>query len=59
MKERFLNTFANIPLNIRKTIIYVDDDYGAMTWLVLWLEVKADTEVARKALEFLSATEII
>lgn len=59
MKEDFYRTFANIPLGLRKDIIYVDKEYGAMTWLVLKLEVDANTAVSEKALKFLKGTDII
>ncbi len=59
MKEDFLRTFANVPLGLRREIIYVDQEYGTMSWLVLNLEVKQGTEVAQRALTFLKAAGII
>jgi len=59
MKEQFYRVFANIPLGERPNPIYVDEKYGAMSWLVLKLEVDHDTEVSKKALQFLSDTQII
>lgn len=58
-EDRFYQAFANIPLSERKNPIYVDKEYGAMSWLVLKIEVENDTKVADRALEFLSKTGII
>ena len=59
MKERFFAIFANLPLSERKNPIYVDREYGPMSWLVVNLEVRADTELGKKALEVLSKLEFI
>ena len=59
LKTRFLKVFANIPLGLRNDIIYVNEKYGTMSWFVVWLEVKADTEVAQEVLAFLAKEEII
>ncbi len=54
MKERFLKTYANLPLGLRCEIIYVltDGKYKdePMTWNACWLEIKNNTEVGKKIL---------
>jgi len=59
MKENFLKMFANLPLPLRNEIIYVDKQYGPMTWNVVRLEVMQNTDIGLAALEFLSAAQII
>lgn len=55
----FLKTYANVPVGMRTDIIYATEKYGPMTWRVVWLEVKADTELAKEILAFLKAENII
>ena len=59
MKEKFYKTFANLPLPERSMPIYVDQKYGAMSWFVVWLEVKGDTEIGNQALETLTKNNLI
>lgn len=58
-KMRWTETFNNCPLGERMMTIYVDETYGAMSWLVLNLEVRQDTPIAQKALKFLADSQII
>ncbi len=59
MKENFYKTFANLPISERRNPIYVDQKYGAMSWFVVWLEVKGDTEIGIQALESLTKNNLI
>lgn len=59
MKEDFQKTFINVPLAERKMPIYVDEEYGPISWLVLALEVEHETELSKKALDFLKRENII
>lgn len=43
----------------RNSVVYTHEKYGPMTWNVVWLEVKADTELAKEILAFLKAENII
>ena len=58
-KRDFEKVFSNVPLNERRMPIYVHQEFGPMSWLVLKLEVDFDTEIAIKALKFLKETKII
>jgi len=58
-KEAFDKVFANIPLSERRMPIYVDQEYGPMSWYVVNLEVLAMTIVGIRALEFLKKNNII
>jgi len=59
MKERFLKIYANLPIPLRSEVIYVDKEYGACSWNVVLLEVKADTEIGKTALKQLEKMKII
>jgi len=49
-KEKFLRTYANIPLNLRNDIALVLEDGRPITWDVAFFEVKNDTESSKKIL---------
>ncbi len=58
-RVKFYTTYPNVPLGVRKQIIYVDDDFGPMTWQVIWFEVEARTKISEKILEGLVALKFI
>jgi len=58
-EEQFKKVFANLPIPERQNPIYVDSQYGAMSWNVVWIEVKAGTEVGSRAVKFLKEQKII
>lgn len=58
-KERFLKTYANLPLGIRHEIILVLDDRGPITWDVAFIEIKTDTPLSIIILEKLEKLQII
>lgn len=59
MKPEFLRVYANIPIPLRKEIIYVDDKSGPISWEVAYLEVENETELGKQILERLSKMEFI
>ncbi len=57
-KALFNDIYANLPLPSRNEIVVVVDG-EPMTWNVLRLEVEADTEKGKKALEILEQLGIL
>ena len=53
-KEEFKKMFSNIPLAERSNPIYVDKEYGSMSWNVVNIEVDNDTPVGLRALKFMN-----
>ena len=58
MKEKFLKIYANLPMGIRKDIIAVIDD-EPMTWSVCCLEIRHDTKLGKRILEYLTGLDLI
>lgn len=58
-KERFLKTYANLPINIREEIVYVLADNRPLTWNVAFIEVDNDTELGKQILDNLDALGFI
>jgi hypothetical protein len=58
-KENFLKIYSNLPLGIRQEIILVLDDGRPMTWDVVFVEVKEDTQLSVVILEKLEKLGII
>ena len=52
-KEKFNKIFANLPIGERSNPIYVSSKHGAMSWMVVKLEVDDDTELGKEALNFI------
>jgi len=68
LKERFLKTYANIPLNLRDEIILVLDEKlkttgtvvkESISWRVAYIEVQQNTELGKKILEQLTTLNLI
>ncbi len=57
-KEKFLKVYANIPLNVREEIILVLDR-KPITWNVAYVEIRNDTNNAKKILQELINLELI
>lgn len=57
-KERFLKTYANLPLNLREEVIIVIMDQP-ITWKVAYLEIINDTKLGQEILDKLEALKII
>ncbi len=49
-KEKFLNTYANLPEPEREQIIAIVDD-RTYSWNVAYSEISNDTELGRKILK--------
>ena len=67
LKERFLKTYANVPLGLRDGVILVIDKKLAenvtvkdsISWRAAWIEVDQDTEWGRVILQELKKLELI
>jgi hypothetical protein len=59
LREKFLKTYANIPLNIRDEIIIVLDGKGPITWNVAYLEIKQNSESSELILTSLNELQLI
>ena len=58
LQERFLKTYANLPLNLRDDITLVFEG-EPLTWNVIYLEVKGMTEKSRMILSEMSELKLI
>jgi hypothetical protein len=61
-REKFLRTFANIPMNLRTEIILVLEENKIkqpITWEVAYFEIKNNTERSEKILEKLAELNLI
>lgn len=61
-REKFLRSYANLPLNTRKEVILILDEEGIkqpITWEVAYLEVKNNTTRSKKILEKLDELKLI
>ena len=58
-REKFLKTYANLPLGIRQEIILVLDEKGPITWDVAFIEVDNDTELSKTILEKLEKLQLV
>lgn len=50
-KDLFFQTYANLPINIRKEVVLILDPHGPITWEVAYREIKADTELGKVILQ--------
>jgi hypothetical protein len=50
-RERFLKTYANLPVGLRNEIIYVLPDNRPLTWNAAFIEVDNKTELGLKILD--------
>ena len=61
-REKFLRTFANVPLNLRAEIILVleeNDIKQPITWEVAYFEIKNNTSRSERILEKLEELKLI
>lgn len=58
LKTKFLQVYANLPLNQRSGIIVVIDN-EPLTWSAARIEVENDTEKGKEILEKLAKLEIL
>ncbi len=59
LRESFLKTYANIPINLRNDVIIVLEGVGSISWNVAYLEIKNNTEISKRILEELRQLELI
>ena len=57
-KTKFMQIYANLPMNIRKEIIAVVDG-EAVTWNVAFLEIRSETKIGEKILNNLKLLDIL
>lgn len=58
LREDFLKVYANIPLSLRDEIILVFEA-RPLTWNVIYIEVKANTDISHKILKELKDLNLI
>lgn len=58
IKTKFLQIYANLPLNQRSEIIVVIDD-EPLTWNSAWIEINNETEKGKEILDKLIKLGII
>lgn len=58
-KEKFLKTFANLPLGLREEIILVLPGQGPITWNAAYFEVVNNTKLSQVILKQLESLKII
>ena len=59
LKERFLQVYANVPLNIRDDIVLVLPDRRTVTWDVAFYAIRDDSEHSQIILAGLNDLGII
>lgn len=57
-KDRFLNVYSNLPIDIRKEIILLIDE-KPITWNVAYEEIQKETELGKRILEKLIKMEMV
>jgi hypothetical protein len=58
LKEDFLRVYANVPLGLRGDIIVIFKD-RPLTWDVVYVEVKANTDLSAGILKELKGLDLI
>ena len=58
MKEKFLKTYANLPMGVRTEVIAVLDG-EPMSWRVCRREILADTRLGKRILKYLIELKLI
>ncbi len=59
MKEKFLKLYCDIPIGERSMPIYVDKEFGVMSWNVVYIEAINNTKLGERALKTLKILKII
>lgn len=59
LRENFLRTYANIPINLRDSVILVLEDSGPISWNVAYMEVKNNTDLSGKILKEMRLLKLI
>ena len=50
LKSRFLKTYSNLPIQVRKEVISIIDE-KPLSWNIVYSEVENDTVIGKKALK--------
>lgn len=59
LRESFLKTYANTPINLRDDIILVLKNSGPISWYIAYLEIKNNTDISKEILEGLRQLKLI
>ncbi len=59
LRESFLKTYANTPINLRGDIILVLDKLGPVSWNAAYIEVEKKSEISETILKELKALDLI
>jgi hypothetical protein len=59
MKDKFVQIYSNLPLNLRNEIIVFFKDYGPITWNSAYIEIINDTAKGKLILQKLRELNII
>ena len=59
LKESFLKTYANTPINLRDDIILVLEKKGPISWYTAYLEIINNTELSKEILAGLKQLKLI
>ncbi len=59
LRENFLKTYANTPINLRGDIILVLDKLGPVSWNAAYIEVEQKSEISETILKELKALDLI
>ena len=59
LRESFLKTYANTPINLRGDIILVLENIGPVSWNAAYLEVEKKSEISETILKELKSLDLI
>jgi len=59
LRESFLKTYANIPINLREDIVLMLDKLGPVSWNAAYLEIERKSEISEIILEELKSLDLI
>jgi hypothetical protein len=59
LKEDFLRTYVNIPLNLRDDVVYVLKDGRLISWDVAFFAIKNNSELTQEILTGLKELKLI
>jgi hypothetical protein len=59
LRESFLKTYANTPINLRGDIILVLEKLGPVSWNAAYLEVENKSEISETILKELKSLDLI
>ena len=59
LRESFLKTYANTPINLRDEVILVLKKTGPISWFTAYLEIKNNTKLSQEILKELRELKLI